>query len=407
MGKGLLTLSITFLLFGICHQTNADDAKVLPENIFRVQFVSAFSFIENKFDESGSSVGLGDDYSYTLRTPFIAAMKPQVQEMMKQLSQVSPALENIGVADLGMKINSQVISNRFVLEYGITDRLSVGVIMPFVYAKVSVDATSEPNPEIQQAIEQAPATMKAGLTALRDSMSLQAINETLTNDLGYNSGLESWSGTGFGDLEIGAKYNYLKSHPVAMTFKGGTRIPTGRQDDPDNLFDIGFGDGQFDIGMYNYIDYHALSNLYFTLETGYTVQLPHTTDYRVPVVDDVDISPTRARLTRNPGDIVEAGFETHYQPFKFILSSLKYRYYQKFEDSFSGGSDSLNLAFLEDDSDRQAHEAIVRIGYSSIPAVRAKRMKWPFSAEAFYRYPFAGTNVSQAHTGGIQLKSYF
>jgi hypothetical protein len=398
-------------LVGVCFLSSslkADDAGVLPEGVWRVQMISAFSFIEDRFDSTGTSTSLGSDYSQTISTPFLAALKPQVSELMKTMKAVNPSInENLDIANIGMDIESVVYSNRFALEYGLTKRLSVGIILPIVYADVSVNATSEATEEFEATLAAAPDALKPALMAMRAQTSLEAIDQSLRSDLGYSAGLDKWSGTGIGDLELGAKYNYYRSHPFMMTLKGGLRVPTGRTDDPDHLFDMAFGDGQFDLGFFHYTDYRIRKNLDLTWEAGYTAQLPHSSTYRIPVIDGVDISPIREELDRDPGDIVETGLELAYDPFRTMLTSVKYRFRHKFEDSFSGGSSGINLSSLETDTDQQIHEAIFRVGFTTIPLVRAKEMRLPMELSMFYRYPFAGQNNAAVQTAGLQLKSYF
>src|SRR5690606_15933649 len=56
----------------------------------------------------------------------------------------------------------------------------------------------------------------------------------------------SWQGSGYGDLEMGAMYRLVDKGTWGMAVTSGFVAPTGRQDDPDILQDIGFGDGQWD-----------------------------------------------------------------------------------------------------------------------------------------------------------------
>jgi len=388
-------------------ELRADDAATLPKGLWRVRWAGAFTYVTDRFDSNGTSSSLGDDYSLTIGTSFLSALKPQVKELVKNLNAVQPGLgDNLSIAEVNMEIETNIISNRFVVEYGVTDQLSLGAILPVATATTQVNANSRSTADFQTALAAAPDALKPALMAMAQATSLDAMNQSLRQDLGYDSGLESWSGSGLGDLELGAKYNYLKTHPFQLSFKAGVRLPTGRTDDPNNLFDVAFGDGQYDIGFYNYADYHLLGNLYFSWEAGYTIQLPHTADYRVPVIQGVSITPVMARLDHNPGDIVETGVEANYDPFRTIKTAVRYQFRQKFEDEFSGGN-GVSTSALAENTDSQLHQAIFTIGYTNIPLVKAKEASLPIEFLVFYQWPFAGKNTSQAQTTGIQLKSYF
>lgn len=386
----------------------ADDAKVLPKGLWRAQFVSGFTYVEDRFNGSGVSTSLGSGFSQTISPQFLAALKPEVKQLVTALNAMSPGMgDSLAVAQVDMELEANILTNLFVLEYGMTKRLSVGVILPLVYASTSVKANSTPSAEFQQMLSKAPPTLRPALLAMQNQTSIENLNAVLENDLGYSSGLESWSGSGLGDLEIGAKYNYVKSHPYRLTLKSGLRIPTGRQDDPNQLFDVAFGDGQFDLGFYHYADYDLFSNLYFSHELGYVVQLPHTSNYRVPVIDGVQISSVEASLSRDPGDYWETGLEMSYKPFELMTSSIKYRFFQKFKDEYSGDAGGLDVSRLASNSAQTLHQGQFQLGVSNIALVKQGKAKFPVEVIAFYYHPFAGENINQAKTVGLRLKSYF
>lgn len=407
--KSSLKIVLTLCLGMGVQAVWADDAAVLPKNRWRLRWISSFSFADHAFDSSGNSVMLGDEYSQTISTQFLTALRPDTTKLVKTLNAVQPGLgENLPIAVVNAKLDSNVYTNVFVAEYGLTDRLSLGIILPLVHASVEAEIKSEPSAEFKALMGSIPEghPMKAALSSLQQQMTIEALSSTLKSELGYNAGLSSWSGSGLGDIELGAKYNYYKSHPFVATIKGGVRLPTGRRNDPDELFDIGFGDGQFDLGAFHYLDYHPLAQLYITWEAGYTAQLPHSATYRVPIIDGTDISPLKAKLNRDLGDFWETGLEAHWSFVKTMTFSSKYRYVQKFSDTYSS-SDGLNTAALEANTDEERHEANFTLTYSNIPNVRAGRARIPFEASIFYRLPFAGKNIEQLQTAGVQLKSYF
>ena len=50
--------------------------------------------------------------------------------------------------------------------------------------------------------------------------------------------LQDFSAEGLGDIQLGAKYQYLRTQDARLAATGGVRVPTGRQDDPDDLADV-------------------------------------------------------------------------------------------------------------------------------------------------------------------------
>jgi hypothetical protein len=405
----LLILVLLLSTLGFLKELKADDAKVLPKNRWRVQLISSFSYADERFNSSGQSVSIGDAYSLSLTPAFVSMLRPQVKALSTALDSLQPGLsQEMKVTEINADIQSLVNANAVAAEYGVSDRLSVGFILPVVYGSVRVSTESQATPEFEGFMKKLPDAhpLKAALQQMKSQLSIDGINQTITQDLGYQSGLKSWSGTGLGDLEVGAKYQYLNIHPFRMTVKTGFRAPTGRRDNPDLLFDLGFGDGQWDLAGYHYIDYVATSKLYLSWEAGYTVQLPHRATYRVPVFDGVALSPVKTKLDRNPGDIIENSLEANFNFTRLLSISPKYRHRYKFADSYSGAT-GINTSLLGANTKESLHEATMTLGFSNLPRVKSGESQWPMDAQIFYRQRIAGRNMSETMTGGLQLKAYF
>jgi len=410
MGKITFVFALSLLGFGIIKSSCfADDAKVLPANRWRIQMMSSYSFTDSKFNSKGNSIAMGDAYKVSLTPSFVSVLKPQVKALSNALNSTQPGLaDSMQVSELSADIKSSILANAVAAEYGITDRLSVGIILPVVYASVTAKGRSNSSPQFEGFVKNLPDQhpLKGALNQMKSMLTMPAINQALDQDLGYDGGIQSWSGTGIGDLEIGGKYKYFESHPIRMTVKAGVRAPTGRRDQPDQIFDCAFGDGQWDLAAFHYVDYSPHSKVYFTLESGYTAQLPHTATYRVPIVDGVEITPVKAKLHQNPGDIVEAGLEANWSFTRLLTLSPKYRFREKFSDSYSGGN-GISTKFLSADSDERLHEGILTLGFSNLPRVRSGESSLPLDAQVFIRHRFGGKNINEVETGGIQLKAYF
>jgi hypothetical protein len=389
----------------------ADDALVLPEGRFRVRLISTFSDLENKYDGSGALSSYGSPFSRNIDGALLAALtrNPKLTEAVRSLNAVAPgsgdALLSEKIATLQTDVSTKVFANLFVLEYGVTSRLSLGVIVPLIHASTTVHSESAADPAFQQKTENLNSKdpRKAIRSELLNNTSVAAIDQILTDQFKY-TGMKSWSGTGIGDIDLGFKYNYYREHPLRATLKSGVRIPTGRQDDPDQLFDVGFGDGQFDLAIFNYVDYDMLSNVSFTWELGYTEQLPDSGNFRIPLSQDLPIGATSLSLDRKLGDYWETGLETNVSPTKNLILSAKYHFKQKFLDSYTGDVDT---SLLELDTNEILHEGCFQVEYTNLQDVRAGRDHVPYGLVAFYKLPLAGENIADSRTAGIQFKTYF
>jgi hypothetical protein len=392
----------------------ADDAAVLPQGKFRLRLVSSYTDIDSRYDSSSGVLSYGSNFSRSLDGRLMAtlAQRSELTDAVKKMNAVIPgsgdALLSEEIASLKTDIQTQVFSNHFVLEYGLSERFCLGLIVPLIHASVEVNASSILNSKFKEStlgLSNADPR-KAIRSSLQTSSSLSSINQLLRERFNYSDGLRSWSETGIGDIELGLKYNYLAELPLKASLKSGVRLPTGREDDPNQLFDLGFGSGQADLGFFNYVDYAPVSSIYFTWELGYTYRLPDSGDYRIPLSSDLPLGPAPIALDRKRGDFWESGFEGNFSPIKTLTLSAKYRFLQKFEDSFTGPQ-GVDTRLLEENSDQILHEGNFQIEYTNLPDVKAGRSHFPYGVIAFYRLPFSGENISDSRTTGLQLKTYF
>jgi hypothetical protein len=121
-----------------------------------------------------------------------------------------------------------------VLDFGITNRIAVGVRLPIVRVNVHemfrLDSTGAP------ARDSAARALDSLLTDT--TYAFGPIGNT-TRRLRYFPG----------DVELQAKYRFVESHDFALSGALVVRLPTGHQDSPNRLFDISTGDHQMDIEL--------------------------------------------------------------------------------------------------------------------------------------------------------------
>lgn len=394
-------------------QVWADDAQVLPQGRFRARLLTSYTQMDAKYDSTGTPRSLGASFSRPMTGKFLQSLvqKSPLSEAVQKLAQINSGrtLETLNetIAQTEVALENQMIANAFVLEYGLTSQISLGIILPVVWAEAHVSASSNPSEAFNQKTSSLSDSdpwkkMRAGLS---QAASLSALNAALRDQLGYTDGIRSWSGWGLGDLELGMKYNFYKAHPLQATLKTGARLPTGRTDDPNQIFDIPFGDGQVDLAAYHYLDYHILGNLYLTWELGYTYQMPSSVDVRIPLQADLPLGAQTIELDRKLGDYWETSLEANVAPAKRVLLSARYRFKQKFEDSYTGGG--LDTRLLEQDTQQVLHETQFIAEYSNLSAVRAGTESVPYAISLFYRMPLGGENLVDTRTTGLQLKTYF
>lgn len=211
------------------------------------------------------------------------------------------------------------IGVNFSVAYGITNRLTVAAVLPFASATYQLDAhlrefrtvdgADVPEsfaPLTNQKIknpralkcddgnldisgedfntlleENPPANYRFSVEDLRRALSSDCLgykdpfDETYMGDDGYLHGRASRSYAGFRDLILGAKYQWFHGTHFNLSTLTYVVFPTGTPDDPDDLFDPSFGDGQVDVALLVGATI-PLGDFRIGLATGYEIQFGDT-----------------------------------------------------------------------------------------------------------------------------------
>ena len=207
-----------------------------------------------------------------------------------------------------------------------------------------------------------------------------------------------------------------------MAATAGVRLPTGRQDDPDNLADIPWSTGAYALLVRMHHDY-ILSNLWQReagipseadlLKTG-TAVLNFTFRYDWILRDEVTIRagaenalPTfRARVQRDIGDRFELEIGGRYVIWSGLSLSGLYRYGFKLEDRVSGPNGFPNN-FVERDTDSTEQVYIAQVNYSTVPLFLQGRFPLPVNLWVNYRDRFAGSGPRAVDSPSQVLKTRY
>ena len=122
-----------------------------------------------------------------------------------------PRLENESI-DLDLSLDVRLTVTGFLLTYGITDRIDVGVALPVVAVSLDGTSTAQINP-----FGPPPAVHFFGGTP---------DNPTLTASRSVEG-----SSTGIGDIDARVKVNLRRGTPLSVGILGDVRFPTGSEDD--------------------------------------------------------------------------------------------------------------------------------------------------------------------------------
>jgi len=364
----------------------ADNTLTLPKGRFRARIKPIYSpKISTQYNDANTEESIVSDYAVGVTIPVAAAFSKQLEQ----------AMHMTGVSYLGefkpdMTIATLVLGT--ALEYGITNQLTAGFILPVVMASTQFKLGFDKSAEAQN-------------HPLFKNMDMVQLAEQAAVSKGY-APFENWRGIGLGDAELGVKYHALNTTQWSFAMKSGIRIPTGRVDDPDNLTDIGFGDGQWDLGATFLLDYKPLPDLVFNLETRFTWQLPDKESLRVPGLTEI-FTNKKENVARNLGDHIQAAISAQYHLFKLFNLNFSYNFFAKGIDRFTSNLANLNTNGLGLDTNQLKHSLNFGSGFSTLPWFLDGQFKLPMDLGVNLELPFFGKNVIKATSFNMEYKLYF
>lgn len=404
-------LGFLYLLARPSSQSFGDDAQVLPKGVVSVVLDGKHYFpFDKRFDRNGKEEDAAVDYNATFGSRVFPGLVA-----LENLFGMPPGSASIGRSVVSFNLQGQEFVT--LLQYGITNRLTVGARIPYYWRKNEIDArldttaaTVGKNALINSLAPLSfPGTVRLTTTDAQNLIGRGLdINGDGTIDIrgyGYKP-VKTSSSKGVADMELGVKYQYLKTKKWRLAFTGGIRLPTGEIDDPDNLVDVALGNGAYTPFLYLHHDYVVIKNLVLNASLKYDLVLPHKERLRIPENVNQPITPNKENVDRNIGDAIELDASATYGISEAFTFSLLYQYVYKMKDIISGDR-GFNYGSRESETRTNQHVGIASLCYSTIPLFQAKKFPIPLTASVSYRNRFAGANTYKSQYISITLAAYF
>jgi hypothetical protein len=244
------------------------------------------------------------------------------------------------------------------------------------------------------AVEALKLTREEIISLLSEGLDLNADGTAEVPGYGYER-FDTWSEKGIGDIELGLKYKYFENEKWRLALQGGTSLPTGREDDPDNLVDFGFGSGcyGFVLGFQN--DFIGIKDFVLNGTIRYTNMLSNKETLRVTDDPDYPITANKERVDRDLGDILELELSAGYKLSEGFGLSATYGGFFKGKDSVKG-EDGQHLPGLEGQTSQTGHTLLIGISYNNLDRFQKKLARVPFQVSLGHWHRFAGKNLNKA-----------
>jgi len=400
----LLTLATCFASPGILW---ADTAEVLPKGVSVINLNSELYFpIDERYDPNGDTEDIAADFNANLNSTVFRDLA-----LMEAAFMMPPGSATLGSSVVSFEYEAYVFEFKFY--HGITDRLTAGINIPYWVMKNKVNArvdsstaTVGTNPYLGMPGDPFGGAPFIPISLGGQPLTTDDVQDLLVREYGYKK-IEPWSKDGLSDIEVGIRYQYLNTENWRLACTAGVILPTGVEDDPDNLVDYGFGSGTYAPFLSLHTDYVGIKNLLLDLTLHYELYLPHHEELRVPEDPNHPITVNKERVDRDLGDVFEAEAECQYQFTEGLSGFAIYKYGQKLKDGISGDG-GFSYEALEDETNYTEHVAKVGLTYSTIPLYQEKKFPVPMTLSISYRNRFAGSNnVFKSEYIGLSVSVYF
>jgi hypothetical protein len=248
------------------------------------------------------------------------------------------------------------------------------------------------------------ATLAANLRSMAD-VSEKQVQSYMTNSSGYKP-LGDWYGSGYGDMETGLMAKVIDRGTWGLMLYPGVILPTGRQDDPDILQDVGFGDGQFDFFSEIGTGYVVNDQLSFGSTLRYTYQAPTSKELRVPSEPGSTFSSDKGDFNIKYGDRINLMFNSTFAYNDWLSFTPIYRYMYQMKSQYDSEYGSAN-DYLAFNSDRQEHQVQLTTTVSSIQPFLKKKFILPAQINMNLVQTVNGKNVPKVGRFELELRMLF
>ncbi len=394
-----------------------DKAQVLPKGVnygsVRLGMMDRMGEI---FGPSGGISFRGDALSQEFDLPKIKKFAdPSMSEKLDKLTKTLDTFGSGGLASqlslgtLQFQVDPNINYYAPVYARGVTENLTLGIAFPIVNYKVDVGIrqvnsnVQKVKKEMQPLIDQS-AELRAGFKDLEQSLVTRF--DEMRMKAGYKP-VRSRDDTFLGDVQLVAFYQVVKDFRNSLVLRGGVILPTGPEDDPDDLADLD-NQHQGAVGAGGIFD-RSLGGRW-TWGTGlyFLARIPDHSPQRVPKSED-DALPGADRketLDRDLGDTATATTNIRYQVSDYIEAAVGYEAGTKGPDRFSGSHD-WEYQLLSKNSYQTWNKAVVALEYSTVTGFKNGADPIPFSISYDFSDTFSGVNIERQQVHEVGLKMFF
>ena len=383
--------------------------KTLPKGVRILGYRNVTtSKIGSNFNQFGSQSALGPQFRIDAST-----INGMTGNAITPGNDVNPdAYNQLVVGEYKVDAEAQLNVHGLGFGYGITDKVMLYVQGTYYDARVKAKIKRTKGNNYSETGETllngnggiTDETLANNIDNLPD-ITTGVIQSAIQNHYGYKP-IGEWHGKGYGDMETGLMYKAIDKGIWGLMVYPGVVLPTGRQDDPNNLQDIGFGDGQLDVFTEVATGYVFNDHINFGTVMRYTYQNPTNKELRVPNDADLTISSQTGKFDVKYGDRFDFMLNSTLRVNNWVSFTPVYRYMYQMPSKFKSEFATANEIYMTN-SDKQEHVVQLTTSLSSIQPFLNKEFLLPAQINVNVLKTVAGKNVPAASRFEVELRMLF
>jgi hypothetical protein len=402
-----MRLIFGFILLGTMMSANAQVWKVLPKGVRIVGYRNVTtSKVTSNFNRTGSESSLGSSFRVDAN-----AFNKMTGNLISPGTIDQNAYNNLVIGAYKVDAEAQFNVHGTGFGYGITDKVMFYGEMSYYNAQVRANikrTAGNSYEETARILEQNGGTQNNIIAEnLRQMIDAdeRTIQSVVTNYYGYKP-IGDWYGKGYGDMETGLMAKVIDKGVWGVMLYPGVVLPTGRQDDPDILQDVGFGDGQFD--LFGEMATGYVVNDKFSVGTllRYTYQAPTTKQLRIPEERDFTLSARKGNFGVKYGDRINWSAMSTFFVNDWISFTPVYRMMYQMASEYESKYGVANQ-YLAYNTDKMEHQAQLTTTLSSIQPFLKKEFLLPAQININLVKTITGKNVPNVGRFEVEFRMLF
>jgi hypothetical protein len=372
-------------------------ANVLPNHIRNIQFMEVGTQVNDKFNNDGQVVGLGNSLNKSLKWNDLIeneANPVKRGDYVGYLNSNGISLDE-KVGETSGVVNVATDAQVYALAFGLNDKNTIAIAVPVAKIQINTNASAIAGASLNKVAQDLANDGKLDDANELRTKYMNAIQRKLS-DNNYKS-LANEKSTKLGDIRIIGKHLVTTNDNLAFTFTEELLLPTGVKKDVNKLVDVPTSDGAYSVSIGTILDYKITSDFAASLSSKYTFQLPDTYEDRVPYKVDSKITPDiDSQIKRDRGDIGELALGLGYGVTDWLTPKVAAGIQYKNKDTFSGSKyASWRYEQLANDSTQNLVSYQLGLEASTVKLYKQQKFVAPLSATLSMSGISSGKNVNK------------